>query len=348
MADVVIEFDAPSYYDLDDTDFEKGYINNADGYFGDCVYDADFGDEDIGNQKVPPASPSAAPEDNDNGDDDDAATVSSNNNHSSCHSSSRGAKSAVVPHSRKPLTKPASPRLQTARRAQATVVHRKVYVPPDTDAIEMAKQFHALPMPSSHGQPTIAPRVYDKPKKPATPRVTVPTTDRFGARVVPPSPSPEPRRATRTTTVRPKSARPHALSQDTTFEPRSARATSQSSPSKRPAEPRPKLEKSKSVGHVVLEPDLTVLRSEERARKRQELELRRRQLIAEREALKLAEEARRAEEALALERELRLQQSFKAKPIRKPKEPFRIAPSARSLTTPKSPKCLRSGSSKSG
>ncbi|KDO26898.1 hypothetical protein SPRG_07614 [Saprolegnia parasitica CBS 223.65] len=335
MADV-IEFDAPSYYDLNDTDFEKAYINNADGYFGDCADDAEF---DFGGSNQARSEPAdddmvlyARSHATSDDDGDDGADVASNN-HSSSHGGSQRNAKTLVPHSRKPLTKPASPRLQTSRRAQTSSSHRKVYTPPDTDAIEMAKQFHALPLPSTHAAPTIAPRLVERAatKKPTTPRIHVPmTTDRFGARVPLVSP------------VKPqaKPRRPHGLSEDAT--PRVARAVSQSSP--RPQEvagPRPKLEKSKSVGNVMLEPDLTVQRSEERARKRQELELRRRQLLAEREALKQAEEARRAEEALARERDLRLQQSFKAKPVRRPKEPFRIAPSSRELTMPKSPKCLR-------
>ncbi|EQC34268.1 hypothetical protein SDRG_08040 [Saprolegnia diclina VS20] len=333
MADV-IEFDAPSYYDLNDTDFEKAYINNADGYFGDCADDAEFdflgsnqSSSELADVVAVAASSHAASAVSDD-DNDDADVVS--NNHSSSHGGSQRNAKTLVPHSRKPLTKPASPQLQTARRAQTSGGHRKVYTPPDTDAIEMAKQFHALPMPSTHAPPTIAPRLLER-KKPAAPRIHLPmTTDRFGARVPLVSP------------VKPqaKPRRPHGLSEDLT--PRAARAVSQSSP--RPQEvagPRPKLEKSKSVGNVMLEPDLTVQRSEERARKRQELELRRRQLLAEREALKQAEEAKRAEDAVARERELRLQQSFKAKPVRRPKEPFRIAPSSRELTMPKSPKCLR-------
>ncbi|OQS02738.1 hypothetical protein THRCLA_04925 [Thraustotheca clavata] len=343
----VIEFDAPSYYDLNDQDFEKAYVNNADGYFGEVELDVELWSNqgDVGVRQLSIES----------------SRTESEEDEADNNSTGRSTRvKAVVPHSRKGLTKPASPRLQTARRAQSSPAHRKAYVPPDVDGIELAKQFQALPLPSTHAQPTIKPRV--PIKKPTTPRLT-PITDRFGGKI-PPLSSPETPRRTQSALKSPArtKTRPHALSQENidTRSARSSRSSSRSNVDQNTPPPnRPKLEKSKSATNVVPDPDPTFMyarpapieviadlstsRSQERAKKRQELELRRRQLIAEREAQRQAEEAKRAAEAIAWERELRLQQSFKAKPIRKPKDPFRIAPSARELTTPTSPRCRRKG-----
>ncbi|KAG9407706.1 hypothetical protein AC1031_002425 [Aphanomyces cochlioides] len=136
------EFNAPSYYDLlNDGEFEKSYVNNADGYFNQ-FHDGDWDNNEDDQRSNTDSAPDSL--------EDASQNVSS-------HSSSNG--------TRKNITHPVAPKLRSAKRAEAMKNARKPHTPLDADTIELQKKFHAMPIPISLD---IAPNIAPNSTKPLT------------------------------------------------------------------------------------------------------------------------------------------------------------------------------------
>ncbi|RHY90298.1 hypothetical protein DYB37_008070 [Aphanomyces astaci] len=199
---IVFDFDAPTYYDLNDGEFEKSYVNNADGYFdqmdnsaANAALDAFVAAADGSHKsrrpstKQPPTT--AAPRHrrqtppvilHDNNDDDnddvrshtDSAPDSLNDDAHSRDDSTRSSSGAISStSSRKPLTKPTAPTLHSAKRAEAVKQARNpLHHPQDADSIELQKKFHARPMPSTLDMaPNIAPNSSKPLTQPTMPKL---------------------------------------------------------------------------------------------------------------------------------------------------------------------------------
>ncbi|RQM20206.1 hypothetical protein B5M09_010757 [Aphanomyces astaci] len=198
---IVFDFDAPTYYDLNDGEFEKSYVNNADGYFDQmdnsatAALDAFVAAADGSHMsrrpstKQPPTTatarhrrqtPPVILHDNNDDDNDDArshtdsAPDSLNDDAHSRDDSTRSSSGAISStSSRKPLTKPTAPTLHSAKRAEAVKQARNpLHHPQDADSIELQKKFHARPMPSTLDMaPNIAPNSSKPLTQPTMPKL---------------------------------------------------------------------------------------------------------------------------------------------------------------------------------
>ncbi|KAF0704396.1 hypothetical protein As57867_007341, partial [Aphanomyces stellatus] len=167
--DAVFDFNAPSYYDLDHSeDFEKGYVNNADGYFNQLDQEFDLYMQSV-ELEMARVGTHTAGGNNLRGDDDDDAHSNTDSAPDSSNEDTRSrdfsTRSVASASSKKPLTTPVAPTLHSAKRAQAMKHVRKPYVPQDDDTIELTKKFTAMPLPLSLD---VAPHIAPNSTKPLT------------------------------------------------------------------------------------------------------------------------------------------------------------------------------------
>ncbi|ETV93805.1 hypothetical protein H310_12368 [Aphanomyces invadans] len=181
----VFTFNAPTYYDLNDGEFEKRYVNNADGYFNQldnaAALDAFMAAEGAmqatrskttaASTRRRPTPPSIHHDNNHDGEDDDmrshtdSAPDSMDDDALSKDFSTRSSSALSTTSSRKPLTRPTAPTLHSSKRAEAIKQVRKQVHPQDTDSIELQKKFHARPLPVTLD---IAPNIAPNSTKPLT------------------------------------------------------------------------------------------------------------------------------------------------------------------------------------
>ncbi|ETV65873.1 hypothetical protein H257_17512 [Aphanomyces astaci] len=332
---IVFDFDAPTYYDLNDGEFEKSYVNNADGYFDQmdnsatAALDAFVAAADGSHMsrrpstKQPPTTatarhrrqtPPVILHDNNDDDNDDArshtdsAPDSLNDDAHSRDDSTRSSSGAISStSSRKPLTKPTAPTLHSAKRAEAVKQARNpLHHPQDADSIELQKKFHARPMPSTLDMaPNIAPNSSKPLTQPTMPKLA--TLARMGDKKW--SSPPQANHPLLSQSTRPASVLP-----------------------KQPPVQRSKTDASSSTSRTVTTSITSTTNQLERARAREMFEAKRKEA---KEAKELAK--RELEEQQRME--LRRQQTYRAKPYTRPATAgFAVRPSTKLLTTPTSPK----------